>query len=205
MKKTYLLLLSLVMVTLGACALKSVDAPEEITLVPTEEKTTTTATTWAQVVAPKDAGCETNYFNKKKNFQVTIPADWKVQEDAYNSLVRFFSPQEEKDPFREDIGITIMKVEKDTKLDDYAMKAVDYMKDLVVDFVELENKNIKIDGIKAKKVVYAGIQGPHKLKWQQVIFIKDNEAYTITFTASSATYSQYVASIDTLVKSFDFK
>ncbi|MCX6822626.1 MAG: DcrB-related protein [candidate division SR1 bacterium] len=183
MKKLLTLTSLLAIVFLAGCGTK--------TATTTPSTTTTTAST-------------TQTFDGT-GFSIQYPTARTVKENVYGASVMFFSPQLSGDQFRENVGIVTEILPTDMAIADYYTSIKAQLTNMIKDYQELSNEDITIGDVTAKKIVYVGTQSNYKLKWMQVLVIKNKVAYVINYTASAATFDQFSKEADAMVKSFVLK
>jgi hypothetical protein len=117
----------------------------------------------------------------------------------------FFSPQGTGDQFRENVGIITETLPNTTMTVDTYYAMIKPQLQNMKDYTELSNENIIIDGLTGKKLVYEGTQVNYTLKRQQVFVISGATAYIINYVAVADTFDQYIAEVNTMVKTFALK
>ena len=138
-------------------------------------------------------------------FSIQYPANWNEQENVYGASVMFFSPQLSGDQFRENVGIVTEVLPTDMAVADYYTSIKTTITNYIKDYQELSNEDITIGDVAAKKIVYVGMQSNYKLKWMQVLVIKNKVAYVINYTASADTFADFSKEADAMIKSFVLK
>jgi len=71
-------------------------------------------------------------------------------------------------------------------------------------FIE-SSENIEIAGISGRKYIYSAFLGGQEYKQAQVIFFKDREVYTLTYTATPDRFDRHSRVLDIVVDTFAFK
>jgi len=66
-------------------------------------------------------------------------------------------------------------------------------------------EDIEIAGIPGKKYVYSYALGGYEYKQAQVIFFKDREVYTLTYTATPSKFEKHSSVLDIVTETFAFK
>ena len=94
------------------------------------------------------------YESKTENFSIQFPVTREFQENIYGSNVIFFTPMEENDKIRENIGIIKKELDKNYSLDEYYALTKPELENMIPDFVEISKENISINGIDAQKLIY---------------------------------------------------
>ena len=147
------------------------------------------------------------YTNSTYGFDLQYPSAWEYQEDVFGSHAMFFTPQAADDMFRENVGVITEALPADLEMtvDEYYDEAKVHLADYIVDFQEVVNTNMSINGKDAKKVQYLGSQGDYQLKWQQVFFIDNGTTYVMTYTALADTFDEYIDTVDKMVSTLTVK
>lgn len=138
-------------------------------------------------------------------FTIQYPATRDYQEDVYGAKLMLFSPQATGDQFKENVGIITEALPSDMTVEEYYTAIKVQLTTLIPDYNEISNKDFKLNGIAAKKIVYAGTQQNYKLKWLQVFLIKNKTAYILNYTATADTFDEFTAEVDAIVNSFMVK
>ncbi|MEI6672061.1 MAG: DcrB-related protein [bacterium] len=116
----------------------------------------------------------------------------------------FSSPTTETDKIRENVGITKKPLTKEYTLDEYFTLTNDELKKQP-NYAEVENTTIKINDIDAKKTIYKFSSNDTKIQSEQILLIKDKMLYTITYTATEATFNEYAQNFDEMVATLEIK
>ncbi len=145
------------------------------------------------------------YTSKKDRFSIQFPGGWTFQENVYGSTVMFFSPTDENDKIRENIGIIKEALDKEYTLDEYYDITKWQLTQLIPGFTEVTNETITINDTKAKKLIYKGTQGNTKLKREQVYLIKNSNIYIITYTAAEDTFDSFIQQFDEMITTLEIK
>lgn len=117
----------------------------------------------------------------------------------------FFTPLVGDDTIKENVGIMKKILDKEYTLEDYYTITKPQLINLIPGFTEISNQSIKVNDIDAQKLIYTGTQGTTQLKWEQVYLIKDKAVYIITYTATAATFNDFVQKIDEMVSTLEIK
>lgn len=144
------------------------------------------------------------YTSKTDWFSLQFPGTWSFQENVYGSSVMFSSPTTETDKIRENVGITKKPLTKEYTLDEYFTLTNDELKKQP-NYAEVENTTIKINDIDAKKTIYKFSSNDTKIQSEQILLIKDKMLYTITYTATEATFNEYAQNFDEMVATLEIK
>ncbi len=110
---------------------------------------------------------------------------------------------------RDPSNVSVMAFE----LDDTSINSVDaYWKlnesDLKLIFPDLEyisTDDVKLGGFDAKQYVYTAKMSDTEYKFMQVVTIKSNEVYILTYTATAENYDSHIEDVISMVDYFKFK
>lgn len=145
-----------------------------------------------------------SYENKKDGFSIQFPGTRSFQEDVYGSSVMFASPTNESDKIKENIGIMKKTLSKAYTLDEYYALNKEALSGQA-GYTEVENTTITVNGLDAKKVIFKSAMNDTKLQFEQIFIIKDGFVYIITYTATEATFGEYVQDLNDMIASFEIK
>ena len=146
------------------------------------------------------------YENTTDGFSLQYPSTWTFQENAYGVPVIFFSPlTSPEDTLKENVGIGVTTETKTYTIDEFRKVRKASFDKQFSEFVEVSNENITINGMDAKKVIYTCMQGDMKLQFEEVYMVKDNTWYIITYTATKATFDEFVKNVDEIIATFEIK
>jgi hypothetical protein len=142
---------------------------------------------------------EETYFIKIK-----YPNNWTAAPGYEGTVVTFLSPQEDAlDTYQENFNIAVKDLSKTPMtLDEYTQTAIKQLAWLFKANLEVvESKPVTISGQRGYKYVS---QSPNPTGIIMTIFwfIKNDQAYTITYVASRPQYEKYRAKFDEMVRSF---
>ena len=146
------------------------------------------------------------YENIEYGIRIDYPSGWAEEEsDIEDVVIVFLSPFESAfDVFRENVYITVKDFSaQPITLDEYTEESIDELRQLISNFTLEESTTATLAGNPAHRLVYTGKLEQYDLKWMQVHTIKDDIAYTITYTAEEDFYSAYVDIVQEMVDSFE--
>jgi len=158
---------------------------------------------------------ETSTINPTTNFltyesytygiRMKYPIDWTKEEQFLGLVVSFFSPQESaSDDFLENLNVVVEDLfVQPMTIDEYTELSIDQVKKIVTDISAIDSSFTTLDGNSARKLVYSGKQGIYDIKYMQILTIKDNKAYVITYTAEINKYTYFLGRIQEMVNSFE--
>ncbi len=167
----------------------------------TDTTTTAITNTWTET----NADTRQTYESKTDKFTVQFPSTRTFQEDVFGSSVMFFTPVVSWDALRENVGIMKKDIDKAYTLDEYYALTKPELANLVPGFTEISKETIKVNDRDAQKLIYKWTQDGRNLEWEQIYLIKDKTVYIITYTATEATFSQYIQKIDEMAATLEIK
>ena len=146
------------------------------------------------------------YVNKQKGFTISFPNNWQLKEKLSGVDVIALSPLEgKKDIFRENVNvIAIAKLPPKYTLKVFYDENVKDMKKNLNKFTIVSEKDIKINGVDAKKLVYTHNMYKHTMKASAFVIAGKEKACFITCTATPDTFAKWDARFDTIAKTFKF-
>jgi len=201
MKKFLLITFALSLVVLTACTTKeTITNDGSVTSETTANKTST-----EKVIEPTNDLLDGHhlYINTEHKFSLQYPEERSMQEGQYNSVVRFFSPQDFEDTFREDIAVFVTDMDKQS-LKEYLQNVEETLRKTVANFGMIQETNVKIDGKKSPKWIYQWKQVGRDMKWAQVFVEKGANLYLISYTASQTTFEEHEGVLETVLDTFNF-
>lgn len=162
----------------------------------------TSATTW-QIDTEATPELQ-SYENKKDGFSIQFPGTRSFQEDVYGSSVMFASPTDENDKIKENIGIMKKTLSKTYTLDEYYALNKETLS-AQTGYAEVENTMITVNDLEAKKVIFKSAMNDTKLQFEQIFVIKGGFVYIITYTATEATFDDYIQDLNDMIASLEIK
>ena len=116
----------------------------------------------------------------------------------------FISPkQSNTDNFQEKVIISVDKFSG--TLDDLQKSNIKEINNTVSGAKIVDKSLITLANKEASKLVFTGKNGQDILKNMQVVTLKGDKAYTITYTAKIDDYNQFVETAETMINSLQIK
>ena len=162
--------------------------------------TTPTPTTTTEETVP----ARQTYTSKSDGFLIQFPSTWTAQEKVYGSAVTFNSPTSETDKIKENVAINTSKLNNSYTIDEYFTANKERLI-AQTGYVEIENSNIKINDVDAKKIIFKSIYKDYKLQFEEIFIIKNTTLYTITYTATESTFNDFAQQVDEMIATFEIK
>lgn len=147
------------------------------------------------------------YENSQYGIKIKYPKTWERQ-DLENPItaevVTFISPkQSDKDNFQEKVTISVDKFSG--RLDDWQKSSIQEINNTVSGAKIVDKSVTTLANKEASKLVFTGKNGEDILKNIQVVTLKGDQAYTITYTAKIDDYDQFVETAEMMIKSLEIK
>jgi serine/threonine-protein kinase len=145
------------------------------------------------------------YENSQYRIKVKYPKTWERQ-DLENPItaevVTFISPkQSDTDNFQEKVTISIDKFSG--RLDDLQKSSIQEINNTVSGAKIVDKSVTTLANKEASQLVFTGKNGKDILKNMQVVTLKNDQAYTITYTAKIDDYDQFVETAEKMINSLD--
>jgi eukaryotic-like serine/threonine-protein kinase len=142
------------------------------------------------------------YKNKGFGYQLEYPADFLVK--AIGSATVFSSKIEDR-TFALSPSVNVVSIDLGAKPDDldaFYKKSKDALERSLGTVVFLEDKKEKLAGTEAYRLVYTSRQKKADFKFMQVMCIRNNRAYVLTYTALQEQYDKLLKTAQAIIKSF---
>jgi hypothetical protein len=161
---------------------------------------------------------------KQNNMQNEIPSDWKIFEqndfsirfpDSFelntsgvlgSSFILFPKNTSLDDKFLTNINLLIQDLQKfNISLDDY-LKIIEIQIETMRSNGNLiESERVNKNNFEFQKIIYTGMQGQLKLKFEQYCIVNNEKAYILTFTAKEEHFDTYKTEVEIIMNSFIIK
>ncbi|NYT02599.1 MAG: DUF1795 domain-containing protein [Methanosarcinales archaeon] len=145
------------------------------------------------------------YENQEYGFSAKYPEGWEAAEPDPNEMgmvAGFLAPGEDMEDPQNYVVVQVEELSEALTLDQYVQAALSSLRSDHPDLQVLSDQQIAISGIAAREMVYTVDQGAFKVL--QVMVVKENRAYLITFNALAERYPDLEAHGRTIVGSFEF-
>lgn len=109
---------------------------------------------------------------------------------------------------RDPSSISVTAFELDTSItgiDDYWALSEAEFKQVFPDMEYVDISDCTLDGVGAKQYTYTASLGEDSYKFMQVVSIRNNQVYIITYTALAENYDQHIEDVIAMLDYFDFK
>jgi eukaryotic-like serine/threonine-protein kinase len=169
---------------------------EIITITPSQGNTTTITTSSPFLT----------YENPTYRIRIQYPSDWEKLEFSQRNIVVIFrsSRENSSDTKLENLLIQVGNLpSQNIPLDEVVRANINKLKQSLIDFELIELNATTLSGNNpAHKVVYINREGEDELKTMQVVSIKEDKVYLITYTAEASRYDRYLPTIQKMIHSF---
>ena len=151
-----------------------------------------------------------SYQDATLGIKFQYPEDWKkiVHYSANNSRIEFISPlQSQFEIFPPSFVVSVANITSNLTLDRISKAIIDKGRQSMTDFNLLQSNITEVGSIPAQKLIYTFISSDPSLQLQfqtmDILLIKSNRLYTISYTESRAQYTNYLSTIEHIVHSFE--
>ncbi|MBD2136725.1 protein kinase [Anabaena sp. FACHB-1237] len=146
------------------------------------------------------------YENQQYGIKIIkYPESWnktEPQNPLTKEFVSFIAPkQNPEDKFQEMLTIGVENF--NGTLNEFADSNIKDIKNTISAAKILETSSTTLADGKAKKIVYIGKNGTDNLKNMQIVTLKGDRAYIVTYTAKTDDYEQFLQTVETMIKSLD--
>jgi len=151
-----------------------------------------------------------SYQDATLGIKFQYPEDWKkiVHYSANNSRIEFISPlQSQFEIFPPSFVVSVSNTTSNLTLDRISKAIIDKGRQSMTDFNLLQSNITEVGSIPALKLIYTFISSDPSLQLHfqtmDILTIKTNRLYTISYTESRAQYTNYLSTIEHIVHSFE--
>ncbi len=151
-----------------------------------------------------------SYQDATLGIKFQYPEDWKkiVHYSANNSRIEFISPlQSQFEIFPPSFVVSVSNITSNLTLDRISKAIIDKGRQSMTDFNLLQSNITEVGSIPALKLIYTFISSDPSLQLHfqtmDILTIKTNRLYTISYTESRAQYANYLSTIEQIVHSFE--
>lgn len=144
------------------------------------------------------------YTNSTYGVEINYPSDWEKTEGFMGTVVMFKSPLEnDSDLFLENINIMVTELSPPIlSIADYKESIQSYLEQYITDYELIEMVDATLANTPAIKVVYTGRLGQSNLMQLQMVTVKNNKSYVISYTAEPDKYEKYLDKAEKVMASF---
>jgi hypothetical protein len=142
------------------------------------------------------------------NFNIKYPQNWERQNlgtDQLTGDVAVFFPSQYSDlqsctPL---LSINFESLQKTQTLDEYTQLAIEEINKNTTETNIIETQEITLANYKGKKLVYTGKDGQCNLKVMQVLRLKKNKVFYLTYRANEDNYCVFVKTAENMISSLE--
>lgn len=132
-----------------------------------------------------------DYVSEEYGFRTKYAKDWTVSNEIENVLVTFVCP--DRKDFASNVNIMVFPGAAGVSdLEEFSELAKQDLESSIADYEELEYDDIETSAWKGKYIIFSGSYDTLELKWAQVWFIHDGDAYLITYVSDLARFDKYL-------------
>ncbi|MBN2367148.1 MAG: pre-peptidase C-terminal domain-containing protein [Calditrichaeota bacterium] len=143
------------------------------------------------------------YSNEVQGFRISYPVDWTKTENVQGATVVFISPLEGyDDTFRENLNVVVTPFYGYVDMESATNEAIEQLSNEFSNFYLIERNAMKLDGSDAMRIVYTGKYLGYDIKWLQVLTIKNNRLYVVSYAAIPGKYNTYLGKVNQMINSF---
>lgn len=146
------------------------------------------------------------WISSDQTMSIKYPSDWNFNPSFPGTIFSIKTKySDDKDFFREFLTLIIEPVDADKNLDNFVD---DILKRSGQSFenVQLVSKNkTTVSGNPAYEIVFTGTQMDLELQWRHTIFLKNQQAYMLNYSAEKINYEKYTKEVDEMISSFILK
>ncbi len=142
----------------------------------------------------------------KENIAINYPDSWRLDVSGQmNTEFILFSELEENDTFQENINL----LKQDLKgqgftMESYVKLSKNQIKKMVPNGKIIESKYVN-DDQPHYVIIWSGFVSGNNLKFKQLFFLENENAYVLTFTTLPETFDQYIDLGNKILNSFKLK
>ena len=151
-----------------------------------------------------------SYQDATLGIKFQYPENWKkiLHYSANNSRIEFISPlQSQFEIFPPSFVVSVSNTTDNLTLDRLSKTVIEKGRQSMMDFNLLQSNITEVGGIPAQKLIYTFISSDPSLQLHfqtmDILTIKSNRLYTISYTESRAQYANFLSTIEQIVHSFE--
>jgi hypothetical protein len=142
----------------------------------------------------------------QSDFALSYPASWSLDQSGRSGTKFILFTGQNNSGFADNLNLIIQDLKgSGFDLDKYVTLSEGQVKTAITNSQITESKRQKSELGEFQEVIFTGEQGVFHLKWRQRYWVKGEKAFVLTFTASQATYGNYIDVNQKLFDSFKVK
>jgi len=141
----------------------------------------------------------------EKDYSIQYPDNWNLNTSGMmeSSFVLFSKTSSSTDLFRENVNLLIQNLAgQQIDLDEYVEISESQVKAMVTNGNLIESVRLIKDGMEYHKMIYTGDQGQYNLKFEQFLWITNDQAYVLTLTCEKTEFDNYQEIGEAILNSF---
>jgi hypothetical protein len=144
------------------------------------------------------------YKNNALGYQLEYPFGFKIR--TIGSAIAFSSEVEDRTfAFSPSVNVVVVDLGSGpVDVEDFYKQSKEALERSLGNVKFLEDKKDKLAGISAYRLVYTSRQKKADFKFLQVICVRNNKAYVLTYTALQEQYEKLLKTAQAIIKSFKF-
>ena len=136
------------------------------------------------------------------DFTINHPSDWKIQTNNFSQALFLYPGTDIVAPVVENFHISVDELSENFSFDSYTFMAKHHVESQFPGAKLLRSLPVKLGKLQGHRFEYAGQYQGTQLQIVQVMFMKDNQGYTLWFVASPANYKRFGNQAETMIRSF---
>lgn len=141
------------------------------------------------------------------NYEIRYPDDWTVNTQGMNNtqFYLFSGRTDSTDQFGENINLITQDLSNyNMTMDQYITASVSQLRQMIKDVQITRNMGDKSVRPERHVLMFNGTQNGKKLTFEQIIMMREQTVYVLTFTAESSQYQTFQPVTDKILSSFRF-
>jgi hypothetical protein len=141
-----------------------------------------------------------------KEYMLKYPGDWELVENPSIGAEFYIAPIGKKVDFSNNVNLLIQDLRgRLIDLDSFVVVSEKQIADLVSQSKIFESKRILDSKQEYHKIIYSGVMGNYHLKFLQYYYIKNEQAYVLTYTALEDKFKKDLNKAEDIFSSFSLK
>ena len=144
------------------------------------------------------------YVSSVGHYAIDFPENWEIMEGIMGTDVVALAPETDQDDlFRENVNVLYGEIDPTIEEESYYTQNLESLKQLLTDFSLEESKDVVINTLKARRLIFLHRMGHIKAKVMQYLILKGNKAYVLTFTADPDDFKTHKKHFESIANSFE--
>jgi hypothetical protein len=141
---------------------------------------------------------------KKYNYKTEYPESWSFN-DSKSTGYAFvmLSPIEKNETFRENLNLNVSFLKGDNvTLESYTVLSLEKIKNMLPNIKVVESKTVSKGSKNYQSIIWTAEIGGMFLKVKQHLYVKDNKAYSLSFTATKDSFGRFEKTANRILEGF---